>query len=123
MLHRSLELMESGDMHIPDEIRAHGTPDGSASGGAWRSGGLGGIFEAGLAGLGSRAGVVAGASAWVQAVWELAQLYKEYLSWPRDVDTGARAGFPGRDMWAPPGARQIFDRGEDYVHLPREIKR
>ena len=31
---------------------------------------------------------------------EVQEQYLEYLSWPRDVDTGMRAGFPGRDLWS-----------------------
>ena len=34
---------------------------------------------------------------------ELMEQLFEYLTWPRDVDTGLRVGFPGRDLWVPPG--------------------
>jgi len=39
---------------------------------------------------------------WMAAggIGELGTMYKEYLLWPRDCDTGKRQGFPGRDAWA-----------------------
>lgn len=116
VLRRSLQLMESGALHMPDEIAPH------KGAGAWMGGGLGGMLGA-VAGPGSRAGDAAGVSAGVRAVWELIEQYKEYLSWPRDVDTGARAGFPGRDLWASTQARQMSDRGEGYMQLTRQMKR
>jgi hypothetical protein len=143
VLRSNLELMDSGSLHIPDEIRALGTAPGGGGGGSsggWSGGGsggvgdgagggaglgsgIGGMLGAGLAGLATRVGEVGGMATGMRVVRELAEQYKEYLSWPRDVDTGARAGFPGRDLWASTEARQGFERGEFGVNLPREMKR
>jgi len=41
---------------------------------------------------------------------EVSAQYVEYLAWPRDVDTGKRAGFPGKDLWVADGEKSVYAR-------------
>eukprot|EP00967_Tisochrysis_lutea_P151526 scaffold294951_cov32-Tisochrysis_lutea.AAC.1 len=111
VLRKSLSLIDSGAVHTPKEMRQSKSEVGLS---------LGNMLSSKVAQLGSHAsGTGRSMSTSMHALRELVDQYFEYHSWPRDMDTGGRSGFPGRDLWAPLDTWRASHQREGFVQVDR----